>query len=123
MPGTLYIIGLGLCNESDITLSGLNAVKASHRVFLEHYTSILSIGHERLAAFYGKDVELAGREVVESESDRILDATQSGDVSFLVVGDPGAKADDLIFLRAYLPSAFVANSNSPCSIHSIAPFA
>ena len=84
----MYIIGLGLYDERCITVAGLEAVKRCDRVFLEHYTSILSVGVNRLSEFYGKEVELAGREVVESDSDRILDATNKGDVAFLVVGDP-----------------------------------
>jgi hypothetical protein len=44
----LYLIGLGLGDETDITIKGLNAVKASKRVYLEAYTSILSVGKERL---------------------------------------------------------------------------
>ena len=37
----LYIIGLGLCDEKDITLKGLEAIKKSKKIYLEHYTSIL----------------------------------------------------------------------------------
>ena len=44
----LYIVGLGLGDHEDITLKGLNAVKRSTKVFLEHYTSILTIGKEKL---------------------------------------------------------------------------
>lgn len=43
-----YIIGLGLCDERDITLRGLEAVKSSTRVYLEAYTSILMVQKERL---------------------------------------------------------------------------
>lgn len=39
----LYIIGLGLADEEDITLKGLKAVKSSERVYLESYTSILMV--------------------------------------------------------------------------------
>lgn len=37
----LYLIGLGLCDPSDITVKGLEAVKKASRVYLEAYTSIL----------------------------------------------------------------------------------
>jgi hypothetical protein len=37
----LYLIGLGLYDEQDITLRGLAAVKGCERVYLEAYTSIL----------------------------------------------------------------------------------
>lgn len=40
----LYIIGLGLGDEKDITLRGLEAVKKSQKVYMEAYTSLLSFG-------------------------------------------------------------------------------
>jgi len=84
----LYIIGLGLGTEKDITLRGLDAVKSSERLYLENYTSILCVSKEKLEELYGKPVEIAGRDMVESESDRILKGADEGNVSMLVVGDP-----------------------------------
>jgi diphthine synthase len=53
----LYLIGLGLGDEKDITLNGLEAIKRSAFVFLEHYTAILgAVPVERLEALYGKKV-------------------------------------------------------------------
>ena len=46
-----YIIGLGLCDEKDITLRGLEAVKKCTRIYLEAYTSILMVQKERLVSF------------------------------------------------------------------------
>ncbi|KAJ1401366.1 Tetrapyrrole methylase, partial [Sesbania bispinosa] len=40
----LYIIGLGLGDEQDITLKGLEAVKKCSKVYMEAYTSLLSFG-------------------------------------------------------------------------------
>ena len=37
----LYLVGLGLCDPSDITVKGLEVVKRASRVYLEAYTSIL----------------------------------------------------------------------------------
>lgn len=44
----LYVIGLGLGDEQDITLRGLNAVKRSKKVFLENYTSVLGVDLNKL---------------------------------------------------------------------------
>ncbi len=44
----LYLIGLGLADEKDITVKGLEAVKKSSRVYLEAYTSILMVDKARL---------------------------------------------------------------------------
>uniref|UniRef100_A0A7S4JAB6 diphthine methyl ester synthase n=1 Tax=Odontella aurita TaxID=265563 RepID=A0A7S4JAB6_9STRA len=84
----LYIVGLGLGDERDITLRGLDAIKKSDHVFLEMYTSILSVDHARLEEFYGKKVVVADRNMVESEAERIYEPAREGNVSMLVVGDP-----------------------------------
>ena len=39
----LFLIGLGLADEYDITLKGLRAVQSCDRVYLESYTSILLV--------------------------------------------------------------------------------
>lgn len=38
--------------------------------------------------FYGKELILADREMVEQEADSLLKEADVGDVAFLVVGDP-----------------------------------
>lgn len=42
----------------------------------------------RQEAFYGKEIVLADRNVVESEADSIYASAKEEDVAFLVVGDP-----------------------------------
>ena len=44
----LYLVGLGLADETDITFKGLEIVKRSDRVYLEAYTSILLVDKEKL---------------------------------------------------------------------------
>lgn len=84
----LYLIGLGLVDEQDITLRGLNAIQKCTRVYLESYTSILHIPKDRLESFYEKSIILADREMVESQADEILHNAENEDIAFLVVGDP-----------------------------------
>ncbi|KAJ8517508.1 hypothetical protein ONZ45_g5326 [Pleurotus djamor] len=91
----------GLCDEKDITVRGLEAVKGSTRVYLEAYTSILMVQKENLEAFYGKELIVADRDMVETQSDDILSNADKEDVSLLVVGDPlGATTHTDIVLRA-----------------------
>jgi diphthine methyl ester synthase len=40
----LYIVGLGLGDERDITVRGLDAVRSCAKVYMEAYTSLLSLG-------------------------------------------------------------------------------
>jgi diphthine methyl ester synthase len=44
----LYLVGLGLADETDITIKGLEIVKTADRVYLEAYTSILLVPKEKL---------------------------------------------------------------------------
>ncbi|XP_057697274.1 diphthine methyl ester synthase isoform X2 [Corythoichthys intestinalis] len=97
----LYLVGLGLGDAADITVKGLQVVKKCSRVYLEAYTSILTVGKEALEEFYGKDVILADRDMVEQEAERILKEAEETDVAFLVVGDPfGATTHSDLVLRA-----------------------
>jgi diphthine synthase len=82
---TLYIIGIGLCDEKDISLKGLEAVKKCDKVFLESYTSLLQCEVGDLEKQYGKKIILADRDMVEKKSDSILEAGKN--VAFLVIGD------------------------------------
>jgi diphthine synthase len=97
----LYLIGLGLYDERDITLRGLDAVRGCARIYLEAYTSILLCDKLRLEALYGKPVVVADREMVENDADLILEGADQIDVAFLVVGDPfGATTHTDLQLRA-----------------------
>jgi diphthine synthase len=86
----LYVVGLGLGDEKDITVRGLELVQSCDLVFLEAYTSILGgVSKERLEAFYGKEVIIADRGLVENEADDlIVQPAKEKKVAFLVVGDP-----------------------------------
>lgn len=98
---TLHFIGLGLGDEKDITVKGLESIKKCEKIFLEQYTSILSVDKERLEEFYGKEVLLADRDLVEKNAEVILEPAKKGAVAFLVVGDPfGATTHTDLFLRA-----------------------
>ena len=55
----------------------------------------------RKEAFYGKELIVADRDMVETESDEILRGADKEDVSLLVVGDPYGS------VRPSLPPAFV----------------
>ena len=85
---TLYIIGLGLGNEKDITVNGLEAVKKAQKIYLETYTSFLTNATKKdLEKFYGKKIIEADRNLVENEAETILKDAKKNNVAFLVVGD------------------------------------
>lgn len=96
-----YLIGLGLGDAKDITVRGLEIVKKCDRIYLESYTSILSCGKEELEKFYGKSLIVADREMIEQNSDEILNGAHEQNIAMLVIGDPfGATTHTDILLRA-----------------------
>ena len=83
----LYMIGVGLNDEKDISIRGLEAVKKCDKIFLEGYTSRLDCSKHDLEKFYSKKIILADRDMVEKNSDKILGSASDNNVAFLVVGD------------------------------------
>ncbi len=116
---TLHFIGLGLYDEKDISVKGLEIIKSAHKIYLEHYTAVLSCSVKRLETFYDQDIEIAERDFVEKGPDQMLSEAKDHDVAFLVVGDPMAATTHLdLMLRAkkmgvkvhYVPNASIMNA-------------
>lgn len=98
---TLYMIGIGLNDEKDITVKGLEIVKKADLIFLEDYTSMLQKSVLKLEEFYDKKIKLADRIMVEKQSDKIIKPAKDMIVAFLVIGDVfGATTHTDLFMRA-----------------------
>jgi diphthine synthase len=99
---TLYFIGIGLNDEKDISVKGLELVKKADVVYLENYTSKLNCNIKYLEALYGKKIILADRELVEINADKtILEAAKTKEVAFLVVGNVFSATTHMdLYLRA-----------------------
>jgi diphthine synthase len=83
----LIFIGLGLYDERDISVKGLDAIHAADVVYAEFYTSrLMGVAFETLEAFYGKKINLLSRSQVEVDPSWMGDAMDK-DVAFLVGGD------------------------------------
>ncbi|MDP3916917.1 MAG: diphthine synthase [Nanoarchaeota archaeon] len=98
----LYLIGMGLGSEKDITINGLEAVKSCDKVFLECYTSkLVDVDVKKLEEFYGKKIILADRDLVENNPGEILNSAKKGNAALLIVGSPlGATTHMDILQRA-----------------------
>lgn len=46
----LQLVGLGLADETDVTVKGLELIKKAERVYLEAYTSILLVDAAKLVS-------------------------------------------------------------------------
>ncbi|MFH1455642.1 MAG: diphthine synthase [archaeon] len=96
----LYLIGLGLNDQKDITLNGLELVKKADFVYLENYTSKLTCELKALEDLYNKPIILANRELVESGTE-LLEKAKTQNVALLIIGDVfGATTHIDIMLRA-----------------------
>lgn len=86
--GHLVFIGLGLYDEADISVKGLQELKACEKVFAEFYTT--KLGKFDKSAFeqiIGKKIEILSREETEN-GDEIINAAKQNHVAFLTGGDP-----------------------------------
>ena len=84
----LFFIGLGLYDEKDISVKGLEAVRKADKVYAEFYTSrLMGASAEDLERFYGKKIHLLSRNDVEVDPSWLKEALQLN-VAFLVGGDP-----------------------------------
>ncbi|NOQ56031.1 MAG: diphthine synthase [Nanohaloarchaea archaeon] len=83
----LYLIGLGISDEKDISLRGIDACKSAKKVYIELYTCPLEIDISNLETIIGKKIEVLDRRGVE-ESSKIINSAVVKDTVLLVGGDP-----------------------------------
>lgn len=83
----LVLIGLGLWNDKDISLRGLEAAKGCDVLYLEDYTSrLFGCSKADLEKLFGKKIESADRKAVESGE--VLKPAKKQKVGLLIPGDP-----------------------------------
>jgi len=86
----LVFIGLGLYDEKDISIRGLEELKEADAVFAEFYTSLMpGLSIQKLEEMIGKPVNVVSRRVLEEENgQQLFEAAKKGKAVFLVQGDP-----------------------------------
>jgi len=84
----LYFIGLGLYDEKDISVKGVDALKTVDEIYAEFYTAKLFGGSiSSLEDTVGSKIRILTREEVE-EDNLIIEQAKKRDVAFLCAGDP-----------------------------------
>lgn len=88
--GELVFIGLGLFDENDISLRGLEEARSADTVFAELYTSLMiGLKIESLEILIKKKIVLLTRQSLEEQDgERILIEAKKGKTVFLVPGNP-----------------------------------
>jgi diphthine synthase len=86
----LVFVGLGLYDEKDISIRGLEEIRETDAVFAEFYTSLmLGLSIRKLEEMTGKAVNVVSRRVLEEEGGKLIfEEAKKGKVVFLVPGDP-----------------------------------
>ncbi len=96
----LYLIGLGLGNEKDLTINSRDIIKKCDFVYLESYTSYIGFDVKKLEKLLKKEIKVIGRNFVESESE-IISKAKNKNAAFLVKGDVFSATTHIdLFLRA-----------------------
>jgi diphthine synthase len=84
----LYLVGLGVWNEKDISLRGIEICRQADSVYCELYTAHWGGNLKALEKVIGKKITKLERRDVEEGSDRLLEKSKSKNVALLVPGDP-----------------------------------
>ena len=86
----LVFIRLGLYDEKDISIRGLEELKEADAVFAEFYTSLMQgLSIRKLEEMIGKEVRVVSRSALEEEDgQQLFEAAKKGKAVFLVQGDP-----------------------------------
>jgi diphthine synthase len=85
----LTFIGLGLSDERDISVKGLEVIRKADAVYLETHTSRLTgTTLPAMERFYGRPVIAVTREQLEVRPEEILARAKTGKVALLCGGDP-----------------------------------
>ncbi|MBI3190257.1 diphthine synthase [archaeon] len=82
----LYLIGLGLNNEKDLSLNAVETLKKCSSVYAEVYTNVWHGDIKKLEKLIGKKIAVLERSSVENNS--VLDDGKSKKVALLIPGDP-----------------------------------
>jgi len=118
----LVLIGLGLNDESDITLKGLEEARSCDSLYAEFYTSPLAgLDVRGLKVVMGREITVLKRKDLEEGSDELVEEAKDRKVGLLVPGDPLISTTHLHLMieakRAGIETKVVHNA----SIYSAAP--
>ena len=83
-----YLVGLGLFDEKDISLKGLECLKNVDKIYAEFFTSrLFGSSFEAIENLIGKEIEVLVRGEVEEES-KFIEEAKGNDVALITGGDP-----------------------------------
>jgi diphthine synthase len=84
----LILVGLGLSDEKDLTLRGIDEAKSADKVYLDLYTGFWNGNLKNLEKIIGKTIECVNRRDLEDNSKKIVDEAKKKKIAIFVQGDP-----------------------------------
>jgi len=85
----LYLIGLGIYDEKDISIRGIDALKNCSEVYAEFYTSPFAGSINRLEDLADRKITILTRADLEENPYRnVLKNSKEHDIALLTAGDP-----------------------------------
>jgi len=83
-----YLVGLGLFDEKDISLKGLECLRNVDKIYAEFFTSrLFGSSFEAIEELVGQEIEVLVRGEVEEEH-KFIDEARDSDVALITGGDP-----------------------------------
>jgi diphthine synthase len=84
----LYLIGLGIWDEKDLSLRGMEACKKCKEIYAELYTARWGGSLKNLEKIIGKKIQLLERKGLEDDSKKLVEKARAKDIVVLFPGDP-----------------------------------
>jgi diphthine synthase len=84
----LYLIGLGIWDEKDLSLRGAEACRKCKEVYAELYTARWGGSLKSLEKVIGKRIQLLERSDLEDDSHKLVEKAKNKDIAVLFPGDP-----------------------------------
>ena len=84
----LYLVGLGMWDEKDISLKGIDICKKAQFIYAETYTANWGGDLNRLENIIGHEIRILKREDLEEGAKNIIRDAKEKEIVILVPGDP-----------------------------------
>jgi diphthine synthase len=84
----LYLIGLGLNDEKDLSVKSVDILRKCEKVLLESYTSLYGGKIGELEKLIENKIILADRKAIETDIEVVINDAAEKDVAILIIGDP-----------------------------------
>ncbi|MBI4167529.1 MAG: diphthine synthase, partial [Candidatus Aenigmarchaeota archaeon] len=84
----LTLVGLGIWDENDLSLKGLEAIKKADIAYVELYTNLWHGDLKKLEKLVNRTIVVVARKDVEDGFAKILGEAKIKNVCLLVAGDP-----------------------------------